>query len=43
MVVTSPQGWFAYPELVLAFYNERSKYTLTSKSNQGYFVLADFE
>ena len=41
--VATPEGWFANPELVHTFYNQRRKQLIEVQPNQGHFGLADLE
>lgn len=41
--VASPEGWKAYPEKVLQFYNERRRDILRAKPNAGHLALVGLE
>jgi len=43
MTVASIDGWYANPELVLRFYNERRKQLATAKPNAGHVGLKELE
>lgn len=43
MEVASPQGWYANPELVLEFYNQRRKQAQTAQPNSAHIALAELE
>lgn len=43
MEVASPEGWAENPELVLNFYNERRKNSLSVKPNRGHEILVELE
>ena len=43
MEVASPQGFYANPELVLEFYNQRRRQLLNVKPNTAHVALADLE
>ncbi len=41
--VATPEGWFANPELVHSFYNQRRMQLMEVQPNPGHFGLADLE
>jgi NAD-dependent deacetylase len=43
MVVASPEGWQANPELVLDFYNQRRKNAINAVPNEGHLTIAELE